>query len=136
VEDSFETSFGSLKLCEISGADQQLTASEGKCPVELNEIRKPLDFIKAVKNIINITIGLHLHNVCLGDQSQEGTGVFSHELKASHYDCMATGFVGASTLRATGESKHSPHVLALLMFPQQNSNCPPVMFTKAIVLTF
>jgi hypothetical protein len=35
MEGFFETVFDSLKLCEISGVAQQLTASEGKCPVEL-----------------------------------------------------------------------------------------------------
>jgi len=35
MEDSFETRFGSLKLYVKSGAAQRLTASEGKCPLEL-----------------------------------------------------------------------------------------------------
>ena len=55
---------------------------------------------------------------------------YSHELTASHGNCMAAGFVGAATLRATGEKKHPPHVLALLMFSRQNSNCQPGCLQK------
>jgi hypothetical protein len=137
MEDSFKTGFLFLKTMWNIWSSSATNKLQSEVPsgVSYNEIRKLLDFIDTIK-ISSTQPSDYICILQVWSIISRKELVFFHELLASHCDCIAEGFVGAATLRATGERKALSNTLALLMFSQQNSNCRPVCLQKKYFLIF